>query len=140
MRGKIPAPVMGMQSPSLIEASVEKHSAKPEIFLKFIEQYFPNMPKIELNPRGRVRSGWDSWSNEAEPSPPKKDCDNDCEAPLVRTVAMDDVGRADDGDRGDALAVRAGSSESNGLDDADANRTPQSGPEETTASGWSRTI
>ena len=31
----------------------KEHSAKPEQFLELIEQYFPNLPKIELNRRGR---------------------------------------------------------------------------------------
>jgi N6-adenosine-specific RNA methylase IME4 len=39
-------------------------SAKPECFLEMIEQYFPNLPKIELNRRGPARPGWDAWGNE----------------------------------------------------------------------------
>jgi N6-adenosine-specific RNA methylase IME4 len=31
-----------------------------------IEQYFPTLPKIELNRRGPPRPGWDAWGNEAE--------------------------------------------------------------------------
>lgn len=63
-RGKIPAPAMGDQWPSVIEAPVGKHSEKPDAFYELIESYFPNLPKIELNAR-RARPGWDAWGNEA---------------------------------------------------------------------------
>jgi N6-adenosine-specific RNA methylase IME4 len=52
VRGKYPAPAMGEQWHSVIDASVGEHSAKPERFIEMIEQYFPNLPKIELNRRG----------------------------------------------------------------------------------------
>jgi N6-adenosine-specific RNA methylase IME4 len=64
-RGKIPAPAPGEQWPSAINAPVEEHSAKPEIFLEMIEGHFRRMPKIELNRRGPPRSGWAAWGNEA---------------------------------------------------------------------------
>lgn len=63
-RGNIPAPAMGTQFPSVIEAPVCAHSAKPECFLEMIEAYFPTLPKIELNRRGPPRPGWDAWGNE----------------------------------------------------------------------------
>jgi len=66
VRGNIPAPAMGTQWHSLIEAPVGKHSAKPEKFLEMIEAYFPTLPKIELFRRGPPRCGWDAWGNEAE--------------------------------------------------------------------------
>jgi N6-adenosine-specific RNA methylase IME4 len=65
-RGNIPAPAMGEQWPSVTDAPVGRHSAKPEIFLEMIEGYFPNLPKIELNRRGPARKGWDAWGNESE--------------------------------------------------------------------------
>lgn len=65
-RGDIPAPAMGTQWPSAIEAPVGKHSVKPEKFLEMIESYFPSLPKIELNRRGPARLGWDAWGNEIE--------------------------------------------------------------------------
>src|ERR1700721_2968960 len=65
-RGHIPAPAMGDQWNSLVEAPVGKHSAKPEIFLQMIEGYYPSLPKIELNRRGPARQGWDAWGNESE--------------------------------------------------------------------------
>jgi N6-adenosine-specific RNA methylase IME4 len=66
VRGKIPAPAMGTQWDSVVEAPVGEHSAKPSIFLEMIEEYYPNLPKIELNCRGKGRPGWAIWGNEAE--------------------------------------------------------------------------
>jgi N6-adenosine-specific RNA methylase IME4 len=63
-RGAIPAPAMGKQAPSAIEAPVAEHSVKPDIFLEMIESYYPTLPRIELNAR-RSRDGWDSWGYEA---------------------------------------------------------------------------
>lgn len=63
-RGNIPAPAMGEQFDSSIEAPVGAHSAKPEIFYEIIEAYFPSLPKIELNAR-QARSGWVRWGYEA---------------------------------------------------------------------------
>jgi N6-adenosine-specific RNA methylase IME4 len=73
-RGNVPAPAMGDQWPSLIEAPVGAHSAKPEIFAEMIEAYFPHLPKIELNRRGSPRPGWDAWGNEADDNA-LKSCD-----------------------------------------------------------------
>ena len=63
-RGNVPCPAPGTQWNSVIDASVGKHSEKPECFLEMIESYFPNLPKIELNRRGLARPGWDAWGNE----------------------------------------------------------------------------
>ena len=63
-RGKVPAPAMGEQFPSVIEAPVGAHSAKPEKFYEVIEAYFPTLPKIELNAR-QAREGWVRWGYEA---------------------------------------------------------------------------
>lgn len=64
-KGDIPAPAMGDQFASVMTIARKEHSAKPEQFLELIEQYFPNLPKIELNRRGPPRPGWDAWGNEA---------------------------------------------------------------------------
>jgi N6-adenosine-specific RNA methylase IME4 len=65
-RGHVPAPAMGTQWPSLIEASVRRHSEKPTAFREMIEAYFPTLPKIELHARGIApRTGWDVWGLEA---------------------------------------------------------------------------
>jgi N6-adenosine-specific RNA methylase IME4 len=65
-RGNVPAPAPGDQFPSVLAIARKEHSAKPEQFLEMIEQYFPTLPKIELNRRGPPRRGWDAWGNEAE--------------------------------------------------------------------------
>ena len=65
-RGNVPCPAPGTQWDSLIMAPRGRHSAKPECFLDMIEQYFPTLPKIELNRRGAPRPGWDAWGNEAD--------------------------------------------------------------------------
>ena len=65
VRGNVPCPAPGKQWDSLQMAPATKHSAKPELFLKMLEEYFPNLPKIELNRRGKSRDGWDAWGNEA---------------------------------------------------------------------------
>lgn len=63
-KGDVPAPAMGDQFASVFTIARKEHSAKPEQFLEFIEQYFPTLPKIELNRRGAARAGWDAWGNE----------------------------------------------------------------------------
>jgi N6-adenosine-specific RNA methylase IME4 len=69
-QGDVPCPAPGEQWDSLIPAPRGAHSEKPECILEMIEQYFPNLPKIELNRRGSARPGWDAWGNEAEPELP----------------------------------------------------------------------
>ena len=64
VKGKVPCPAPGEQWDSLIMAPVGEHSAKPECFLEMLEQYFPTVPKIELNRRGAPRPGWSAWGNE----------------------------------------------------------------------------
>lgn len=66
LRGDIPAPTMGDQFPSIFQIARKEHSAKPEQFLELIEDYFPTLPKIELNRRGPPRPGWDAWGNEVD--------------------------------------------------------------------------
>lgn len=66
-RGNIPAPAMGEQAHSVIDAPVRLHSEKPMAFHLLIENYFPNLPKIELNAR-RARRGWEAWGLEAPAS------------------------------------------------------------------------
>jgi N6-adenosine-specific RNA methylase IME4 len=66
-RGHIPAPAMGTQACSVIEAPVGERSEKPNIVYELIEGWFPNVPKIELNGR-HTRDGWFSWGVEAPAS------------------------------------------------------------------------
>jgi N6-adenosine-specific RNA methylase IME4 len=63
-RGKVPCPAAGEQWESVIEMMVGRHSAKPDAIYQMIEDYFPNIPKIELNAR-KARKGWDCWGAEA---------------------------------------------------------------------------
>lgn len=66
-RGNVPAPVKGTQARSVLDIPASRvHSQKPELVLEIIEQYFPTLPKIELNRRGSPRPGWDAWGDEAE--------------------------------------------------------------------------
>lgn len=62
-RGDMPAPVMGTQADSVIDAPIGRHSEKPAVFHELIERYFPDVGKIELFAR-RKRAGWDAWGNE----------------------------------------------------------------------------
>jgi N6-adenosine-specific RNA methylase IME4 len=79
IRGKIPAPAMGEQFPSAIEAPKGKHSEKPDFQYEIAEKYFPNLPKVELNAR-RARAGWIQWGDEARISDaPGEDHDADFE-------------------------------------------------------------
>ena len=66
IRGNIPCPAPGDQWVSFQIAPVTEHSAKPELFLQMLEEQFPNLPKIELNRRGKARSKWDAWGNEVK--------------------------------------------------------------------------
>lgn len=64
-RGAPPCPAPGQNWGSVVEAEwTGVHSEKPEVFAKLIEDYYPTVPKIELNAR-RARPGWDVWGNEA---------------------------------------------------------------------------
>jgi hypothetical protein len=90
------APAPSSQWSSVIEAPVGTHSEKPEIFLKMIEEYFPNLPKIELNRRGPPHPGWDAWATKRV-------------SPRFRGEANDEQreGRAWSCDRSDCAAGRA---------------------------------
>jgi N6-adenosine-specific RNA methylase IME4 len=65
-RGDVPAPAMGLQPESVIEAPRGEHSVKPDEFRVIIEAMFPNCPRLEMFAR-TPREGWDSWGNEIDP-------------------------------------------------------------------------
>jgi len=66
-RGTVPTVEPETRWQSLIDAPCGEHSARPEIFLDLIEEYFPTRSKIHLNRRGRPRAGWDDGADaEAE--------------------------------------------------------------------------
>jgi N6-adenosine-specific RNA methylase IME4 len=68
IRGEVPAPAMGEQFLSVIEAPRGRHSEKPDLFAEMIEQMFPTTPKVELFAR-KARPGWRVWGNEVPPDP-----------------------------------------------------------------------
>jgi N6-adenosine-specific RNA methylase IME4 len=63
-RGRVPCPAAGTQWDSVIDERRTSHSTKPEKAYELIEDYFPNLPRIELFAR-KARPGWDCWGNEA---------------------------------------------------------------------------
>lgn len=65
-KGNVVPPEMGTQWPSVVDAPVAEHSAKPDIFYDLVEDYYPNIPKLEMNARGSGRPGWAVWGLEAE--------------------------------------------------------------------------
>lgn len=101
VRGKVPAPAMGTQWESVIDAAVGAHSAKPERFLELIEEYFPSLPKIELNRRGPSRRGWDAWGDESLPphdpetgeiiDKPSQDAETACHGGQIGKFAANEV-------------------------------------------------
>jgi N6-adenosine-specific RNA methylase IME4 len=62
-KGSVPAPAPGSQYASVIEATVQEHSKKPEAFAEIIEDIFPNVPALEMFAR-KKRLGWDVWGSE----------------------------------------------------------------------------
>lgn len=65
VKGDIMCPALGTQWDSVIDGVVQEHSRKPDAFLEMIEQYYPTLPKVELNAR-RARPGWIGWGLDAE--------------------------------------------------------------------------
>ena len=65
VKGKIPAPLPGSQSASVIDAPVKDHSRKPIIFRAMIEALFQGLPKIELFARTPAAGWGEQWGFEA---------------------------------------------------------------------------
>jgi N6-adenosine-specific RNA methylase IME4 len=65
VRGNPPCPAPGTQRSSVIRAPAGRHSEKPACVRQMIEEYFPTLPKIELNARVPASDIWDVWGNEA---------------------------------------------------------------------------
>jgi N6-adenosine-specific RNA methylase IME4 len=55
-RGHVPAPAMGTQWSSLIQALVRRHSEKPEVFREMIESYFPSCRRSNCMLEGPSRT------------------------------------------------------------------------------------
>jgi N6-adenosine-specific RNA methylase IME4 len=66
VRGNIPCPAPGTQSPSIFSERRAEHSAKPEFVAEEIERLWPHLPKIEMFRRGAPRLGWDGWGAECD--------------------------------------------------------------------------
>ena len=65
-RGKMPAPLPGTQSESIIDAPYQgEHSRKPAAFAELIERLYPTLPHLELFARPPFREG---WGNSAAPA------------------------------------------------------------------------
>jgi len=63
-KGKIKA--FRMQEPNFIQAKVERHSQKPQVFRELIERATPSLLyKLELFAREK-KDGWDVWGNEVD--------------------------------------------------------------------------
>lgn len=50
---------------SVVQAPVERHSKKPDIFADKIVELFGDIPRVELFARDK-KDGWDVWGNEVE--------------------------------------------------------------------------
>ena len=70
-RGKPPCPAPGLQWPSVFITNVGEHSEKPDRVYELIENYYPTVPKLELNARRR-RKDWDVWGAEAPDAEPSE--------------------------------------------------------------------
>jgi len=64
-RGKMPAPDPSVLERSLYSEARRDHSAKPAKFRDIISAYYPELPKVELFPRGSLPETWHGWGNEA---------------------------------------------------------------------------
>ena len=62
-RGKPTPPEPWKRKSSVIKSRSGKHSEKPEIFIDWIDMWYPQAEKIELFARRR-RFGWDYWGNQ----------------------------------------------------------------------------
>jgi N6-adenosine-specific RNA methylase IME4 len=71
VRGKPVAPAMGDQWPSIIVSRKGEHSEKPSWQYEWIDQFFPTVPKIELNARANnpPPAGWETWETWGHEAP-----------------------------------------------------------------------
>jgi N6-adenosine-specific RNA methylase IME4 len=64
-RGNPPFPPTDSRPPSVVQADVEEHSKKPDIFRDIIISMTPNLtPRLELFARGNPYPGFMAWGNE----------------------------------------------------------------------------
>lgn len=120
-RGNVPAPAPGDNVPSVFEAPVAGHSAKPDYVHELIEHWYPHLRKIELNRRGPPRPGWDAWGNEAEP--PAQDADIDTDTGEIAGTKTAYPAGADDQSAGSSTVES-----SHEVSQSDVSRMPREGP------------
>jgi len=63
-KGKPPTPAPSDRLDSVIEATRERHSAKPVEGYEAIERMYPTLPKMEMFCRS-PRDGWHVWGNQS---------------------------------------------------------------------------
>ena len=63
-RGDVPPPIPQDRRSSVFQGPRGDHSVKPECFMEYLDEIYPNRAKIELFSRS-ARPGWDSWGNES---------------------------------------------------------------------------
>ena len=66
VRGGFSPPEPTHRCDSIIERKRGRHSEKPACVYELIERMYPGTTKLELFCRGKARSGWTAWGNEAE--------------------------------------------------------------------------
>jgi len=66
VRGGFSPPEPTHRCDSIIERKHGRHSEKPACVYELIERMYPGTTKLELFCRGKARSGWTAWGNEAE--------------------------------------------------------------------------
>ena len=64
-RGKIPQPRGARNIRQLVQMKRTRHSEKPDVVRKRIEEMFPHQCKIELFARKQTQ-GWDAWGLEVQ--------------------------------------------------------------------------
>jgi N6-adenosine-specific RNA methylase IME4 len=65
VRGRVTSPPSSLRVPSVLRCHRGRHSAKPEQVRHWIEQWYPNTPKLEMFSRLK-RPGWEVFGNQIE--------------------------------------------------------------------------
>lgn len=70
VRGKMSPPKQSLRIPSVIKCKRAKHSDKPDYFREKIQEWYPNMSKLEMFYRNHrplfSNDNWDVWGNEVK--------------------------------------------------------------------------
>lgn len=65
VKGYFSPPAQALRVSSVLRHRRERHSKKPNIVVDWIDNWYPDMSKLELFARNK-RLGWDCWGNEVE--------------------------------------------------------------------------